>query len=57
MGASLTKNDRIDEQLARVRTVRVQGIIHHLIGTLLPDIQEHQVFPSCTFTIVMLKHK
>jgi len=57
MGASLTKNYRIDEQLARARTVCVQGIICHLVGTLLPDNQEHQALPSCTFSIEMWKHK
>jgi hypothetical protein len=36
MGASLAKNDRIDEKLARARRVGVQGIICHRVGTLLP---------------------
>ena len=36
MGASLKKNDRIDEKLARARTVCVQGIICHRVGTFIP---------------------
>jgi hypothetical protein len=36
MGASLTKNDRIDKKLARAHMVRVQGIICQRVGTLLP---------------------
>jgi hypothetical protein len=35
MGASLKNNDRIDEKLARARTVCVQGICHR-VDTFLP---------------------
>jgi hypothetical protein len=42
IGASLTENSRIDEQLVKAREVvykypfRVQGTIYHRVGTLLP---------------------
>ena len=51
----------IDKELANARrgvyTFRFQGVVHHYIGSLVPNSVRHQFLPRSTFTTVhqMLK--
>ena len=60
MGASMTENAGIDEQLVNVRevvyTCRVHGT-RHCVGKLLPVESRTPELSSCAFSIVIWKRK